>query len=109
MMAYPFICVVVMTLCVPRKLHPTPGNICDQPKVNLFGYISAYMNQYKRQVIMKEHVNFQFVCRYYYGCCEAKQLKIRFIEAATGGVLQKKLFLETLQNSQENTYVGVSF
>ena len=30
-------------------------------------------------------------------------------EAATGSVLQEKLFLEILQNSQENTCVRVSF
>ena len=30
-------------------------------------------------------------------------------EAATEGVLQEKVFLEISQNSQENTYVGVSF
>ena len=30
-------------------------------------------------------------------------------EAATGGVLYKKVFLKTLQNLQENTCVGVSF
>ena len=30
-------------------------------------------------------------------------------EAVTGDVLQKKLFLEMLQYSQENTCVGVSF
>ena len=30
-------------------------------------------------------------------------------EAATGGVLQEKLFLEILQNSQENTGARVSF
>ena len=32
-----------------------------------------------------------------------------FAEAATGGVLWKKVFLKILQNSQENTCVGVSF
>ena len=30
-------------------------------------------------------------------------------EGAIGGVLQKKLFVRILQNSQENTFVGVSF
>ena len=30
-------------------------------------------------------------------------------EAATGGVLYKKVFLEISQNSQENTYARVSF
>ena len=32
-----------------------------------------------------------------------------FSEAATGGVLQKKVFLEISQNSQENTCASVSF
>ena len=32
-----------------------------------------------------------------------------YLEAATGGVLQKKLFLKILQSLQENTCVGVSF
>ena len=32
-----------------------------------------------------------------------------FSEAATGGVLQKKVFLEISQNSQENTCARVSF
>ena len=32
-----------------------------------------------------------------------------YLEAATGGVLQKKLFLKILQYLQENTCVGVSF
>ena len=31
------------------------------------------------------------------------------IEAATGGVLQKKLFLEISQSSQQNTCTRVSF
>ena len=30
-------------------------------------------------------------------------------EAATGGVLQEKVFLEILQNSQENAFTRVSF
>ena len=30
-------------------------------------------------------------------------------EAATGGVLQKKVFLKIMQISQKNTCVGVSF
>ena len=30
-------------------------------------------------------------------------------EAATGGVLQEKVFLEILQNSQENVFTRVSF
>ena len=30
-------------------------------------------------------------------------------EAATGGVMLKKMFLKFLQNSQENSCVGVSF
>ena len=33
----------------------------------------------------------------------------QFLEAATRGVLQKKLFLNISQYSQENLYVGVSF
>ena len=33
----------------------------------------------------------------------------RFTEAATGDVLQKKVFLKILETSQENTCVGVSF
>ena len=32
-----------------------------------------------------------------------------YLEAATGGVLYKKLFLKTLQYSQENICVKVSF
>ena len=32
-----------------------------------------------------------------------------WLEAATGGVLYKKVFLEILQNSQENTCGRVSF
>ena len=32
-----------------------------------------------------------------------------YLEAATGGVLKKKLFLKILQYSQENSCVGVSF
>ena len=39
-------------------------------------------------------------------------LKIPFpalTEAATGGVLQPRVFLDILQNSQENTCAGVSF
>ena len=31
------------------------------------------------------------------------------VEAATGGVLEEKVFIEILQNSQENTCVKVSF
>ena len=34
---------------------------------------------------------------------------MRFVEATTGGVLWKKVFLKNLQNSQENTCVRVSF
>ena len=34
---------------------------------------------------------------------------IRLTEAATGGILLKNVFLEISQNSQENTYVRVSF
>ena len=33
----------------------------------------------------------------------------RVAEAATGGVLQNRVFLKISQISQENTYVGVSF
>ena len=33
----------------------------------------------------------------------------QFLEAATRGVLQKKLFLNISQYSQENLYVGVCF
>ena len=36
-------------------------------------------------------------------------LIIFFLEAATGGVLQKKVLLKILQYSLENTCVGVSF
>ena len=36
-------------------------------------------------------------------------LTVKCPEAATGGVLLKKLFLEISQYSQENTCVGVSF
>ena len=36
-------------------------------------------------------------------------LPIKGSEAATGGVLQEKVFLEILQNSQENTCARVSF
>ena len=32
-----------------------------------------------------------------------------YIETATGGVLQKKLFLKNLQYLQENAYLGVAF
>ena len=32
-----------------------------------------------------------------------------YLEAATSGVLYKKLFLKISQNSQENNCVGVSF
>ena len=35
--------------------------------------------------------------------------KVKFKEAATGGVLYKKLFLKILPYSQKNTCVGVSF
>ena len=35
--------------------------------------------------------------------------KVKFTEAATGGVLHKMLLLNILQYSQENTSVGVSF
>ena len=31
------------------------------------------------------------------------------VEAPTGGVLEEKVFIEILQNSQENTCVKVSF
>ena len=34
--------------------------------------------------------------------------KVKFTEAATGGALDKKIFLKILQYSQENTSVGVS-
>ena len=40
-------------------------------------------------------------------CLVLSQLLIT--EAATGGVLQKKIFLETSQNSQEKTCATVSF
>ena len=36
-------------------------------------------------------------------------VKIALSEAATGGVLYKKMFLKSSQNSQENTYARVSF
>ena len=35
--------------------------------------------------------------------------KLKFLEAATGGVLKEKVFIETSQNSQENTCARVSF
>ena len=35
--------------------------------------------------------------------------KLQATEAATGGLLQENLFLDILQNSQENTYARVSF
>ena len=35
--------------------------------------------------------------------------KLKATEAATGGLLQENLFLDILQNSQENTYARVSF
>ena len=56
-----------------------------------------------------------FMCFLYitYSICNIwKSLKQQFFtnsEAATGRVLWKKVFLETSQNSQENTYVRVSF
>ena len=40
---------------------------------------------------------------------ENSKLTKNSTEASTGSVLQKKVFLEILQNSQENTCVRVSF
>ena len=37
------------------------------------------------------------------------KILLAFTEAATRGVLEKEVFLEISQNSQENTYVRVSF
>ena len=34
---------------------------------------------------------------------------VKFTEAGTGGILEKKLFLKIFQYSQENTSVGVTF
>ena len=56
-----------------------------------------------------------FMCFLYitYSICNIwKSLKQQFFtnsEAATGRVLWKKVFLETSQNSQENTYVSLFF
>ena len=43
-------------------------------------------------------------------CCSTKIISsiISFSEAATGGVLKEKVFLEMLQDSQENTCARVS-
>ena len=43
------------------------------------------------------------------GLSEILSLKLWFAEAATGGVLLKNVFSKILQNSEENTCVGVSF
>ena len=55
---------------------------------------------------------FCIVCINYF-CQQAKWLKGRNkmcidAEAATGGVLQEKVFLEILQNSQQNTCARIS-
>ena len=39
----------------------------------------------------------------------AKYFLVKCIQAATGGVLLKKVFLKISQISQENTCVGISF
>ena len=70
-------------------------------KKNSFFFFSFFMQSFNFcQLLVQIFYLFQHIIQ--------KRLFL-WLEAATGGVLYKKVFLEILQNSQENTCGRVSF
>ena len=72
----------------------------------MFMYTHHFIkNQSKNEKLIKK----QEIIRNYFQNNNKKIILVKKPEAATRGVLQKKLFLKISQYSQENNCIGISF